>query len=479
MNRRIGLATAAIAILLLGFAVGWVSRASPERTPSAKLSADPFVGARRLLQGGYDEAAAAETQRVVKASPSVTIPDDLRRLGQPHIWEAWWSRAASFVLYVVLPIVVLVLVLVGWFRKRTSRRQLVLKPFDDSDLGKALPSLLAHRLRRGGPTPRRSMELVSAPIQDLELPAELTDLSPQFKWMSALSRLLFAPDVSTLSGSILPLSERGVGISLILTDRKGQLTSTVELWQQTFDPGFERPPGGGGKPPDHGDDTKPYYHLIGPAAAWLQYSMARKDDVRRLLFGANRWQSAAFFLAGLDWQEQADTDKARYAYIMALASDGGNRAAAVNLAVLEARQNDYGRAILRLRDTCPKIEADPFPLQAPEPRNQTIPDYGWDELWYRSLYTLTVCLYSEWQTGRGDDADVQIEEAFRIGKKAVLVGSSVLDEVRRVGSDWLESQTDFDFHDFLKEIYAANLILLAGMALAANEPDVSFEHAGG
>lgn len=472
---------ASVLVVVLLVAVGFLLGLRIGEGQAKYNNASGFNVAQALLRAGYEKEAASEVVAVIKASPNVRVPEGLRHIGT-SIPEWTWERLKPWIVYILLPLVVLGLV--GWAyehrKRRLEIRQLIVDAFGDTDLSKSFPQLLATRIQNGGPTTPKSIEWVTAPVEDLEIPTELTEAVQQFKLVSGFIKLLFPLETYTLKGALLPSGDQGVGLQLSLLDRRGRVNRSTELWQMTFDPTFRpRSLKDGDDKTDEkkgADSDRAYLSLTGPATAWA-ISEIEPDAIRRrrLLLGTTSWRSAAFFQMGVDWQRSGEVRYARYEYLRALAEDAANRAAAINLANLEDQAFDDGEAaISRLEKSKRLIEDAPLSL-LPETQasGSQMPPYGGDDLWYRASYSLALAYYNEFKREeRAGSSSNRREQAIDEAARLVLVASATLDQMRKLGND--DSRATKELEDFIREIYGATLFMLAGLLTEAKKHHFHF-----
>jgi tetratricopeptide (TPR) repeat protein len=167
--------------------------------------------------------------------------------------------------------------------------------------------------------------------------AKAKDISPDAGVIaSALEMLYSILPVWRLSVTAVldPPSCRGAGATFTL-EEDGRLAGSVHLAGPRL------------AEPATADD---YLALVGPAAVWLQYELARALSGKHSGL-PDAAESFALVREGFDQQMAGNDQEARKAYEEALALDRRNWAARVNLAILEARLvADYPRSIQLLED---------------------------------------------------------------------------------------------------------------------------------
>jgi len=98
------------------------------------------------------------------------------------------------------------------------------------------------------------------------------------------------------------------------------------------------------------------------------------------------WESLALFQAGVDWQLDGDSDRARAIYVRALDEDPENRGALLNLGVIEA-PGDPGLAAGRLEKIVQSIDTG-RPGRSDGGAESQPPWDRQDLLWIRATYSL-------------------------------------------------------------------------------------------
>jgi tetratricopeptide (TPR) repeat protein len=158
---------------------------------------------------------------------------------------------------------------------------------------------------------------------------ELSDLAPQFKLLSSVASaaLTFARlPRYTLNGALQAIGPIGGGMTLSLTEQQAQ-EDVFTLWSHDTTKG-----------PGH------YQALAAGAAAWTDFLIREHQGVET----PNVTTSAASYAqlhAGLQLELDRQTQQAMRSYWFAYVSSSDNVAALLNLAVLDARANQYDRAL--------------------------------------------------------------------------------------------------------------------------------------
>jgi tetratricopeptide (TPR) repeat protein len=257
--------------------------------------------------------------------------------------------------------------------KRVRRASLVVRAFADSSasarVGSGVAALVEERLigalrRKGQIRDGYELDLV---ITDVDLLSEDNDLAkaverlaevPQFQFVVAvldlIERLLPSRGLAA-GGELLPVGDRGAGISLALY-QGNRMTARSSLWEEevkTWLPDADKDDSEGtGVDPGHdgGSDRSPapYYRLAYPAAWWVQYEAARVLDANVSQITSSG-RSFALVGLGLSRERLKRPNEAEEAYANALKHDFDNVAALFNLAQLLARTRQlYAPATLLL-----------------------------------------------------------------------------------------------------------------------------------
>jgi tetratricopeptide (TPR) repeat protein len=158
---------------------------------------------------------------------------------------------------------------------------------------------------------------------------ELSELAPQFKLLSSVASaaLTFARlPRYTLNGALQAIGPIGGGMTLSLTEQKAQ-EDVFTLWS-------------------HDTTTGPgqYHAMAAGAAAWTNFLIREHQGVET----PNVTSSAASYAqlhAGLQLELDRQTQQAMRSYWFAYVASSDNVAALLNLAVLDARANQYDRAL--------------------------------------------------------------------------------------------------------------------------------------
>ena len=306
--------------------------------------AHPFARAIALANAGYDQAAANEVQRVLRAWPGVTVPPILKNaqlqnsakglVGQvDNLWNRFfpWDLAAAILL-------VGLCLAIGAMR----RKSLAIDPFigaEDLSSTAMAPMLHDEMARLAGSEENGRARLIPSPPDHVELPAAVDSLPGLLKpfvailWLFGMRR-----HVWHLSGSLESDEERGVGVTMLLRDSYGNLDKSVTLWESTYLPGgsIQKQQGAG--------DPSGFIHLVPPAASWL---LAAWSDQR--ILGTRSWESLALFDSGAAWQLEGNPQWADTLYRRALDKDPNNRGALLNLGQLES-ENRHDEEAARLLD---------------------------------------------------------------------------------------------------------------------------------
>lgn len=178
-----------------------------------------------------------------------------------------------------------------------------------------------------------------------------------------IGRKTLPRDAFFLKGHLLPPADRGAGLTLALSTRRGRVRSTTTLWEKTYTVGSAPAASGVGgitsrtnardgdaapKESDKGANPFPY-ELALAGAAWAEYRISEhRRDPRLELLGTRDWQSYAYLQTGLAKERTAGSVAAQPLFARAVDQDATNVVAALNLAISEIREKDFDRAIARL-----------------------------------------------------------------------------------------------------------------------------------
>jgi tetratricopeptide (TPR) repeat protein len=336
--------------------------ALPGASPS---SPSPFAVASALARAGYDKAAADEVQRVLKSSPQA-VPAGLTYLSNTS--PSWWTSFRHFVdplLRVLLDLIlvaafVLVIYLVIDNFIRARQKRLIIQSFDGgadkSSLGATVAAIVQERLAQmGGAEQHTRLHLISTAPEQVSIASELAALAKPVGLLTGLLEHLAKPKVYSLSGTLLPAGERGVGMTLLLRSPTSELVGSVTLWQYTYDPAaaeaHDKPSASTNGSPSAKD---PYDRVAAAAASWLllvwRYQIKPN---RKPVLGTTNWESLALFQCGALEEGQDSPQnrvRAKTLFARALGADPGNRGALLNLGVLESWDGNYGRARVLLKE---------------------------------------------------------------------------------------------------------------------------------
>jgi hypothetical protein len=307
---------------------------------------------------------------------------------------------------------------------RGGRPKLVVTPFELADPGQrqgedeagdraasagapdgaALALLVNQYLRHGEADAGRVryFEFAEAPSADPTASLELLDVlsSP----VPVLGRLLaplqrLAPqDVVTLKGRLQPESDRGVGLTLALSDARGRMLDVQTLWENTFD--------GVSVFPLAGDDrsglASRYNLLAAPAAVWTAYRVRHHRRMGGAPLAVGDWKSYALFEAGRAWLKRKDKERARRAWAVALERDSDNLGALLNLAYLN--DDVHGLNHVKLASTAAAKERKAY-RRLLHPYLTEADAYRCDAMWYRAAYNLAACRAHAYFSGLHRPAD--------------------------------------------------------------------------
>lgn len=269
-----------------------------------------------------------------------------------------WVRSLLEILLVVAIVLVALVTLFALIRRLLSNR-LSIQPLRDRGRDAAHGSITATSVRESFVRMSRSdgrkglRRIDSGPEAFVGLPADLTDVVTQARFVDALVEIadrLTRRWTWQVTGELRPAHpRRGVGLWVSL--RKGGRHCPEEtLWEDEFWPWEVSKEA----------TQEGYDRLAVPAAAWLLYTTAERDErrLRRLVgrvrrafrrdrgrasepfaaLGTADWRSYALSAVGSDLEARGDPVRARRCFERALGLDPHNRAARLSLAVADAQQ---------------------------------------------------------------------------------------------------------------------------------------------
>ncbi len=315
------------------------------------------------------------------ASSDPSLQDRVKSAGETLLTVL----AAVFLGVVALTLVFLVLVriqsLIPWLKNRwpagkVRQARVTIEKFDDSavdsKLGPGTTALLKKWIEADAQ--HRWVKLVSGGSATEETwLSKVAEVGEQGKVAAAAIGLFLAllPRRHVkVTGELQPAAlSGGPGISLEL-HRKLASKGTAVLWAKAF-----------ALPVDETavDDT--LRRLVVPTAAWISHRVTSETGGKALAAGEP--MSWALFKTGIEWQRNAEMDKAEELYRFAIAMDGKNYGARANLALLRAREGDFKHSIELLTEARAILEEGRMgdPLANPD--------------WYRVCYSLTA-EYANW-----------------------------------------------------------------------------------
>jgi tetratricopeptide (TPR) repeat protein len=332
----------------------------------ASKGKDVIAGARALAGYGLHDEARAAIQTQLKSDGAMEIPPDLQYLsgGKVPLWRSIrrdlepWARPVLEMAAAVL----LLIVLLGLLARRFAKRTLTIEAFDsgsveDAHLGADFAAIVRSHLNRmvqgshGG-----HIELVTGPIQTIDIPAEVEAAVPtaSASWMSPLTWVRAIPALLnwlspsrtvSLTGRLHKPGRRGPGITVQLVEG-GRIFGSYTFWQYDFDAPSDPAPSG------PGDGFQPLAEYV---AIWLVFQLAKAFRSGIELLGTDDWRSYSYFRAGYMAEMQGRDEASKGLYIRALDRDAEFRGARVNLAAWFLRHRHWQQALehlLRARDDC-------------------------------------------------------------------------------------------------------------------------------
>jgi len=274
------------------------------------------------------------------------------------------------------------------------------------DIGKGMKAMVEEKIKwfEKDSHTHHGFELVTGPIEKIEIPADIKTVSPPIKMLSAFIEWLSPSNVITLSGYMEKGGDQGVGITLSLVkSQTGEIISSQTLWQNEYDPAWAL---------SSSNDTEPelYYHLVEPMAIWAFFILNTSPILEngifcKLLRSINSlsdrfirvikrnpkgnaedfnvlktkvWQSYAYFRAGVRWEDEDNLVNARKMYLKALKEDPNNIGALLNLGIQYSTKEEHRRALDLLK-------------QVQEFTKPDTPGYGF--VWYIGTYQLAITYY--------------------------------------------------------------------------------------
>lgn len=258
----------------------------------------------------------------------------------------FWKLAGLIAASVLVPIALLLLLRAWWQRRKPS---LALEAFTDSavepKVGSGVTGLVEKRLnelsaRRGDKRDNYALDVVAT---DVELVAANEGLE------TALGKLADVPQLSiavailgmldrigggrhVVKGELVPPGDHGHG-ALLGLQAGPRLQAKGAIW----DSGRPRLAPAAAGATAEGPSPAPYYGLVEPIAAWIQYEVARSVDAGVALITNSPKSFGLFSQALLDHRAER-YELAAQGYGEALRADPGNVGALVNLSGLLARR---------------------------------------------------------------------------------------------------------------------------------------------
>lgn len=368
--------------------------------------------------------------------------------------------------------------LARWFRAR-RHPQLIIGPFGvgtrlvDSELGTVMDDQLRAQLQRLDEDRRGPRIDVAAPASgELTLDATVIPVPQLGGWLGqalALVGILLPLRQLTVTGCLNPPdAHTGVGISLGISDPHGKCNSSTTITETPYI---------GEKWPSGPLEAR-YQRLVLPAAIWVFFTVwdalhtrDRHEARWNRAFGVENWESYALFSVGSVIQQRGQNALARRLFERALAMEPSNRAAALNLAVLDLRDSVI-KQNTELRDLASSrltriTQRDPRTLAAPVH----------DGLWYRAQYNLAIAALT-------DPADQQPHsQGLRMAQTRMAV---LLDRIHAVRAEayrpppFSRDPSPEVMLPFFRAIEPSALIISAGILLRLtqrSELDPGFERA--
>ncbi len=258
-----------------------------------------------------------------------------------------------------------------WIMGLFGRPRLDIQDFNNGatglEIGKGMMAMVEESLMQLGENVQARVHLVSGPVEKLTIPVDIKEISTPIKTVANLIEWLFPPNVITLSGYLEKPGNRGVGLTLSMVSRSGDIIGNTTIWQKDYDSMTTQ------SVVKENDPTS-YYALAEPTAIWAFFQLnpqIRKGTICRIkikfmrffnrvihskgntkekftLMGTDDWQSYAYFRAGVHCELDGKKDKARQLYLDAQNQDTNNYGALVNLGYLDTEDENLELAIERL-----------------------------------------------------------------------------------------------------------------------------------
>ena len=248
----------------------------------------------KLALAQYDDAVK-DLQKLAEVDAAVSVEDEvakdpgLRRHRARTLIESWGLYLGEILLVATLGI--WVLLRIG--KRYLSRPLLELNTFDNSSSAPGFEYAIVARLTalsRGGGQAAAALLTVTRPLEGTKLPVEvISAMSPSWGWAKVVPVLIesvFPRKRLPIRGVLHKDSERGNGVTVEVVTRAGD-SSSETFWAKDY--GLDAQEG------DKAQDET-HYPLAEYVAIWLLFQLSTKE--LRLL-GTHRWQSFAFFRAGV------------------------------------------------------------------------------------------------------------------------------------------------------------------------------------
>jgi tetratricopeptide (TPR) repeat protein len=337
-------------------------RKDVKEAQAALAPADPCVAGDALRAADADDSARETYQAALKADPSLDCAKTgLEALDDPedvpeHVGD-WFDELKRW--WWLVPLAALALLLLAqfywprWlmirlpFAGRFLEPRMRLQDIDDAGLdppiAKGVTALVRDSLTRlsaGGDQASRyrlnsssGREGLGAAVKEVEA------LAPQAQAVGAVVRLaglLFPRARLTAVGTLQGRGDRGAGVTLFVEGAHG--TPITTLWT-----GSQPPPAEG----EDDDTAERYQSLAVPAAAWIDFEV-RAMLGEKLPTVTPSARSYALLQGAIERAGSGDADGAVRFYEAAIAEDGSNAAALLNLGNLRARNDEEWDAALEL-----------------------------------------------------------------------------------------------------------------------------------
>lgn len=288
-----------------------------------------------LLAAGKLDDALGQLVTLAEARPEVSVASEVANTPELR-WRVLQSKIERWGVYAGQLLVLAILAL--WVAYRLYRRywgkpRLELADFENTDQAKGIERTIQAmllNLAQGNGRAAATLQSVSRPIEDAKLPVELSSAVPaSWGWANfipSLAAFVIPPKKVLIRGVLLQDTQRGVGISADVRLANGQGFGET-FWATDYV-----------APVKSTDDAKTaatHHDLAESVAIWLLFRLSGGPTK---MLGTHRWQSYAYFRAGVRAEARKDKTVAKAHYLKALQIDDQIHAARLNLAKMATGQ---------------------------------------------------------------------------------------------------------------------------------------------